>query len=166
MFTNLTSLEESQKNDLHAIDKKLLDNCLEIKKEMDINQANFPSPTTLITEEDIVNLSYVLSSEVTIMLRETKPGDMKALLDEIDVAKQLMFEANREKFFLEKELKLFELKIENTDEVLKRLTEKRESIEAEIKLLEVFKKVYNNPNINNYILICRLLILIERQVGK
>jgi hypothetical protein len=126
---------------LHAIDKKLLESCLEIKKEMDNNQAKFPSSTTLITDEDFINLSYVLTSEVKIMLIETKPEDIKALLDEIDVAKQLAFDAKREKFLLEKGLKLFELEIENTIEVLKRLAEKRESIEAELKLLEVFIKL-------------------------
>ena len=135
---------------MHAIDKKILESCLEIKKEMDNNQAKFPSPTTLITEEDFINLSYVLTTEVKIMLNETKPEDIKALLNEIDVAKKLMFEAKREKFVSEKELKLFELEIENTIEVLKRLAEKRESIEAELKLLEVFIKLIASIINNKY----------------
>lgn len=117
---------------------------------MDNNQAKFPSPTTLITDEDFINLSYVLTTEVKIMLMETKPEDIKALLNEIDDAKKLAFEAKREKFVSEKELKLFELEIENTIEVLKRLAEKRESIEAELKLLEVFIKLIASIINNKY----------------
>lgn len=131
---------------MHAIDEKLFDNCLEIKKEMDTNQSSFPSLTTLLTEQDIVNLSKVLASEVKIIMGETKLADMKTLLGEIEVAKKQTFETKREKFLLEKKVKLNELKIENTNEVLKRLAEKRELIEVDLKCLEVniLKRIFNH----------------------